>query len=84
LQLATDECEHSVHAEHWPLDQAHLVPQSLALVGHQDSQSPEENPSSLETSAVARRMRGGFLGTESIAERRASIVGLRAHAEIVA
>ena len=38
-QLATDECEHSVHAEHWPLDQAHLVPQSLAFFGHQDSQS---------------------------------------------
>ena len=82
---------HSVQAEHWPLDQAHLEAQGWALFGHQDLQSPdvvEENTSStLETSAVSeeedngpwRRMRGGFAGTESIAERRASIVGLRAH-----
>ena len=85
-----DECEHSVHAEHLPLDQAHLVSQSLAFFGHQDLQSPdvvEENTSStLETSAASeegdgprRRVRGGFAGIESIAERRASIVGLRAH-----
>ena len=71
-----DECEHSVHAEHWPLDQAHLVPQSLAFFGHQDLQSPDvvqENTSSLETSAVAGAV---FAGTESIAESRTSIVGL--------
>jgi len=73
-----------VHAEHSPLDQAHLAPQSLACVGHHDSQSPEENTSFLETSAAARGMRGGFRGTESIAERRASIVGSRPDAKIVA
>jgi len=73
-----DECEHSVQAEHWPLDQAHLVPQSLAFFGHQDLQSPEENTSSLETSEVAGAV---FRGTENIAERRASIVALRAKAK---
>ena len=80
---------HSVQAEHWPLDQAHLEAQGWALFGHQDLQSPdvvEENTSSLETSAASeegdgprRRVRGGFRGTESTAERRASIVGSRAH-----
>ena len=72
-QLATDECEHSVHAEHLPFDQAHLAPQSLEWVGHQDSQSPalvHEKTSSLETSAVAGAF---FAGSEIVAERRASI-----------
>ena len=65
---------HSVQAEHWPLDQAHLEAQGWAFFGHQDLQSPDlvqENTLSLETSEVAGAV---FEGTESIAERRASIV----------
>ena len=50
------------------------LPQSLAFFGHQDSQ---ENTSSLETSAVAGAVFAGTeTWTESIAEKRTSIVGL--------